>query len=91
MLELSIKVSLNPLIEVRMQCIKLLSKHCIKQHLETLVYVCSEAHFFTNFAYVILMHWCVISILCKMTRKLLASITEKSLDNMRVWCMRLPS
>ena len=40
MLELSIKVSLNPLIEVHMCCTKLLSKICVEQRLETLVYFC---------------------------------------------------
>ena len=44
MLELSIKLSLSPLIEVRMCCTKLLSKVYVKQHLEALVDVCDEAH-----------------------------------------------
>ena len=43
-LELSIEVSLNPLIEVCMCCTKLLSNICVKQHLEALVCVCDEAH-----------------------------------------------
>ena len=44
MLELSIKVSLNPLIEVHMCCTKLLSKVCVEQRLETLIYFCKKAH-----------------------------------------------
>ena len=39
MLELSIKASPNPLIEAHAQCTKLLSKVCVKQCLEALVYV----------------------------------------------------
>ena len=43
MLELSIKVSSNPLIEACMHCIKLLSKVCVMQHIEAFAYVCDEA------------------------------------------------
>ena len=76
MLELSIEVSSNPLIEVRMHCTKL-SKACVEQRLEALVYVCYEIQKFIKFAHIILMHWHVISITCKMTHELLASNTHK--------------
>ena len=44
MLELSTEVSLNLLGEAYTHCTKLLSKVCIKQRLEALVYICGEAH-----------------------------------------------
>ena len=44
MLELPIELSLSPLVEAHTFCIKLLSKVCIKQHLEALVYVYDKAH-----------------------------------------------
>ena len=43
MLELSIEVLSNPLIEAHMRCTKLLSKVCVEQCHEALVYVCDEA------------------------------------------------
>ena len=46
MLELSIEVSSNPLLEARTHCTKCLSKVCVKQGLEALVYVCDEAHIY---------------------------------------------
>ena len=46
MLELSIKLPLSPLVEACILCIKLLSKVCVEQHLEALVYVCDEAHIY---------------------------------------------
>ena len=52
MLELSIEVSLNPLIEEHTHRTKLLSKVCVKQHLQALVYAYDEA-VFPKFACVI--------------------------------------
>ena len=46
MLELSIELPSNPLIEPATHCTKLLSKVYIKQHLEPLVYVCDEVHIY---------------------------------------------
>ena len=45
-LELSIRLSSNPLIEPPTHCTKLLSKVYIKQHLEAFVYVCDEVHIY---------------------------------------------
>ena len=42
---------------------------------------------FTKFAHVILIHWCVISIVCKMTHELLASNMQKSMGNVGIWCI----
>ena len=53
MLRFSIELSLSLLTEVCMCCIKLLSKVCVKQHLEVLV----QRLTFTKFACIILMHY----------------------------------
>ena len=46
MLELSIEVSSNPLIEARTHCTKLLSKVYVEQHLEALVHAYDEVHIY---------------------------------------------
>ena len=46
MLEISIKLSPSPSIEQSTRCIKLLSKVCVEQRLETLVYACDKAHIY---------------------------------------------
>ena len=79
-LELSIELS-SSLIEVHIHCTKLLSKVCAKQCLEVFVYVCDEAHII-KFACVILVHWDVILIVCKMTHEQLVSNVQKSMKNM---------
>ena len=48
MLELYNKASSNPLTEVFICCTKLLSKACVDQDLEILVYVCDEAQIYKN-------------------------------------------
>ena len=50
-----------------MHCINNLSKVCVKQRLEA---VCDEPNIiFIKFACIILIHWHVISIVCKITFK----------------------
>ena len=46
MLVLSIELSSSSLTEVYTGFIKLLSKVCVKQYLEALVYVCDDAHIY---------------------------------------------
>ena len=45
-LELCIELSLSPLVEMCVHCIKLLSKVCVKQCFEAIVYVYNEAHIY---------------------------------------------
>ena len=77
MLELSIKGSSNLLIEEHTCCTKLSSKVCAEHCLEALVYVSDEANIY-KFAHVILVHWHVILIVCKMTCELLGSKKQKN-------------
>ena len=42
--ELSIELSSSPLAKLHMHCIKLLSKVCVKQHLEALFYLLQGSH-----------------------------------------------
>ena len=44
---------------------------------------------FTKLAHVILVHWRVILIACKMIHELLTSNMRKSVDNMRIWYMQV--
>ena len=74
--------TMNLLIEAHTCCTKRLSKICVEQHLEALVYVVKRLAF-NKFVHVILMHWHVI--LCKMIGELLTSNMQKSMDNMQVW------
>ena len=41
---------------------------------------------FTKFTHVILIHWCVISIVSNMTHELLTSNVQKSMGNVGIWC-----
>ena len=61
-------------------CTKLLSKVYIKHCLEAIAMLVMRLTFI-KFAHVILVHWCVISIACKMTCEQLASNMQKSMDN----------